>query len=161
MIKINLNELRRNNIFTFYEDYYDSTGFFSSYYCGLIDNIFIENGFIVLNVYGYGLQRKLKHDKFKIDIKNINKFETNDEISEIKTYTEYNDYDYETDKIIGKVQVSNEFKFFKNNDFRFIMRQFCKVIPPTFIYELGSEMLTSERILNIVDIPYDYEFGEY
>lgn len=161
MIKINLNELRRNKIFTFYEDYYDSTGFFPSYYCGFIDNIFIENGFILLNVYGYGLQRKLKYDKFKIDIKNINKFETNDEISEIKTCTEYNDYDYETDEIIGKVQISNEFKFFKNNDFRFIMREFYKIIPSSFICELESKMLTDKKVLNIVDIPYDYEFGEY
>lgn len=161
MIKINLNELRKHKIFTSYQNYYDNCGYFPSYYCGFIDNIYVKNGFIILNVYGYGLQRKMKNDEFKIDIKTINKFEVCDESIEIKTSEEYNDYDYETDEIIGKVQVSDEFKFFKNNDFRFIMREFYKVIPSTFICELEAEMLTNEKILNIVDIPYDYEFGEY
>lgn len=161
MIKINLNELRKNNIFTCSDYYCDSTDYFPSYYCGFIESIFIEDGHILLNVFGYGLQGKLKHDKLKINIKDITKFESNNEILEIETYKKYDDYDYETDKIIGEVISSSKFRFFKNNNFRFIMREFYEVIPSCFICDLEAKLLMNESILKVVDMPEDYEFGEY
>ena len=161
MIKINLNKLRQNTIFTYSDTYYSSTEYLTSYYCGFIESIFIENGHIVLNVFGYGLQRKLKHDKLKINITEITKFESNNEIIEIKTHNKYDDYDYKADKKIGEVNIYGEFRFFKNNDFRFIMREFYKVVPSCFICELEDKILTNDSILNVVNVPYGYEFGDY
>lgn len=173
MLKINLNELRKYKVFVFYQEgyeYFYETGEYDqdfSYFCGFIENIYTKQGEIIFKVYGLGIRNKLKHAEFKIHMKDIEIY-----ISDFKkTYNIYpgiKGYEYMNIETSFKYDFDNsryhghtKYRLFKNLDFRFIMRRFYELVPPTFICEIESAMLTDPQIRKIVNIPEDYEFATY
>ncbi|WP_278549291.1 hypothetical protein [Paraclostridium bifermentans] len=138
MLKINLNELRQYKVICCYsvfgELYYDESGNEyidgdrdSSYICGFINNIYIEDGTIFINFYGVDWEGKFKDDKICIDISKIDMYK---KFIERKTHQweniEWNsevDYDeieideeWEDTYEVMKIKTNDEYDRYKHDE---------------------------------------------